>query len=121
MRYTPSHEWIDVKEELGTVGITTHAQKELGEIVFVQLPKIGTVLRVGEEACVLESTKAAADIYAPVSGKVVAVNDEVEKNPQVLNNSPESGGWLFKVVLADPKELEKLMERDVYQKLIGCP
>lgn len=119
MRYTPSHEWIEVKEGLGTVGITAHAQKELGEIVFVQLPKIGAVLRAGEEACVLESTKAAADIYAPVSGKVVAVNDEVGKNPQVLNKSPESAGWLFKVALADLKELEKLMERGAYQKLVG--
>ncbi len=109
--FTPSHEWIDAS---GTVGITAFAQKELGEIVFVQLPKIGSALKMGEEACVLESTKAAADVYAPVSGKVIAVNSELS----LLNKSPESAGWLFKLTLDNPAELKGLMTQEEYQTSI---
>jgi glycine cleavage system H protein len=119
MRYTPSHEWIEIKEGLGTVGITNFAQKELGEIVFIQLPKVGALLKAGEEACVLESTKAAADVYSPASGKVVAVNEELAKSPSLLNKSPESAGWLFKLALSKPEESAKLLSQADYQKLVA--
>src|ERR1700733_8978081 len=96
-KFSKSHEWIEIKGSTGTVGITNYAQKELGEIVYAELPKVGQLLRAGEEACVLESTKAAADVYSPLSGTVIAVNESVVKSPQTLNRDPESSAWLFKI------------------------
>ena len=114
MKYTDSHEWILVDGETGTVGITKHAQQELGEVVFVELPEIGREVKMGEEIAVLESTKAAADIYAPVSGIVVAVN----QNLPALNQSPEAEGWLFKVALSKKSEVEQLLDKQEYFKLV---
>ena len=106
MKFTQSHEWIEVEGDIGTVGITDHARKELGEIVFVELPKIGQKLKAGEEAAVLESTKAAADLYAPVTGEVVEVNDD------------SKGNWLFKIRLSSPSELDTLLDEVQYHSLI---
>lgn len=114
MKYTESHEWIEVKNGLGTVGVTNYAQKELGDIVFVELPKVGKSVKAGEEAAVLESTKAAADVYAPVSGKIVEVNTALNDASDLVNKSPEADGWLFKIQLADAKELDKLMDENQY-------
>jgi glycine cleavage system H protein len=118
MYFTDSHEWIKVEGDLGTVGVTAHAKKELGEIVYLELPEIGREVKVGEEVVILESTKAAADIYAPVSGQIVAVNDAVRNAPQLLNDSPEDIGWLFQILLSNPQELDALMTRNSYQQLI---
>lgn len=118
MYFTDSHEWITVEDGLGTVGVTTHAKKELGEIVYLELPQIGRVVKAGEEVVILESTKAAADIYAPVSGEIVAVNEIVRTAPDILNESPEERGWLFQIRLSNPEELNHLMGRTSYQKLV---
>lgn len=95
--FTPTHEWIEIEGASATVGITDHAQKELGEIVFVELPKIGQIVQKGEEVCVLESTKAAADVYSPASGRVTAINDKVVQDPSLINRGAESAGWLYKL------------------------
>ncbi|MES2199818.1 MAG: glycine cleavage system protein GcvH [Chlamydiota bacterium] len=119
IKYTNSHEWILVEQGVGTVGITAYAQKELGAIVFAELPSVGKILAVGQEAAILESTKAAADIYSPVSGEVVEVNSELAGTPQVINAFPEDMGWLFKIRLKDPKELEKLLSKEKYLAMIN--
>lgn len=117
MHFTESHEWIRVEGNIGTVGITEYAQNELGEIVYVQLPKVGSEMQAGDEACVLESTKAAADIYSPVSGKIVKINEKLKTNPQELNRSALKEGWLFQIEIDHPKELKKLLTEEQYQKL----
>jgi glycine cleavage system H protein len=119
VKYTSSHEWIRLDGSIATVGITHYAQKELGEIVYIDLPKVGREIREGEEICVLESTKAAADVYAPLSGKVVAVNEEVRKATSQINCAAESAGWLFQMEIDDLKDLEKLLSREAYERLIG--
>ncbi len=119
MRYTVSHEWVALEGKVATVGVTDFAQKELGDIVYIELPKVGQVFKMGEETCVLESTKAAADTYAPVSGKVVAVNETVAKNPSLINRSAEEGGWLFKIELKDPKEWDVLLSQQDYLSLVA--
>lgn len=119
MYYSPSHEWMTLEGNIGTVGITDHAQKELGEIVFVELPKLGETFEMGREICVLESTKAAADVYSPVSGKVVAINKEVKLHPNQINHDAESTGWLFKIELMNNDELEFLLDKEKYLELIS--
>jgi glycine cleavage system H protein len=119
MYYTSSHEWIEVKGRIGTVGITTYAQKELGEVVSIELPKPDTSVRAKEEVCVLESTKAAADVYTPVSGKIIAVNEALKKDPSLLNDKAENFGWLFQIELSHPEELEHLLSAKAYNDLIG--
>lgn len=100
--YTETHEWVEIEEGIGTVGITDYAQKELGGIVYVELPEVGKSVKEGEEAAVLESTKAAADVYSPVSGTIHMVNSSLNENPGLINNSPEHDGWIFKVKLSSP-------------------
>jgi glycine cleavage system H protein len=119
MKFTESHEWVDVQDKIATVGITDHAQGELGEIVYVELPEIGRTILLGEEAAVLESTKAAADVYMPISGKVVEVNTALADASEMINNSPEKEGWIFKVHVSHPEELEKLMNREVYKTFVA--
>lgn len=119
MYFTDSHEWVLVQGKIGTVGITTYAQKELGDIVFVELPKVGKKVKASEEAAVLESTKAAADVYSPVSGTIVEVNSQLIQDSQLVNKSAEQSGWLFKVELSNPEELTKLMDLKKYHEMIG--
>ncbi len=119
VRFTESHEWVQLDGKVGTVGITDYAQHELGEIVYIELPTQGASLKAGQEACVLESTKAAADIYSPVSGKVIAVNDALRNNPSSLNQTAQSTGWLFQIELSHPKEYDHLLTPEQYQKLIS--
>lgn len=114
MKYTESHEWIDVKNGVGTVGVTHFAQKELGDIVYVELPKVGKDVKAGEEAVVLESTKAAADVYSPVSGVILEVNTALSQASEKVNLSPENEGWLFKIKLSHPNELDALMNAETY-------
>lgn len=118
MRFTDSHEWIKVENGIGTVGVTDYAQKELGEIVYVELPAVGKQIRAGEEVAVLESTKAAADIYSPVSGEVVEINQKLGDFIHHINSSAESEGWLFKIKLADHMEIEKLLVEKDYLDLV---
>lgn len=118
MKYTDSHEWIKIEGQVGMVGITKYAQKELGDIVHVELPKIDSFVKAGEEVAVLESTKAAADIYSPVSGKVIAVNQRLKEDLSLINKYPEGEGWLFKIKLEDKRQLEELHDEKSYLALI---
>lgn len=117
--YTADHEWISLEGDLATVGITDHAQEQLGDLVFVELPEIGRSLEKGEETVVVESVKAASDVYAPVSGQVTAVNGELAGDPALVNRSPLGEGWLFKLKVADPSQFEGLMDAEAYQAMIG--
>lgn len=120
LKYTSSHEWI--REEDGgiiTVGITEHAQSLLGDVVFVELPETGKNLAVGEACAVIESVKAAADVYAPVAGEVMAVNDELEAAPELVNSASYEGGWLCQIKVANPDALANLMTADAYQASIA--
>jgi glycine cleavage system H protein len=118
MRYSESHEWIEMHRNVGTVGVTDYAQKELGDIVYVELPEVGKDVEAGDEVAVLESTKAAADIYAPVSGKIVEVNETLNQKPEEINDSPMEDGWLFKIELSNAKELDELMSKKEYMETI---
>lgn len=118
MRYTESHEWIQVNGKVGTVGITFYAQKELGGIVSVELPKLGQMVKSKEEICVLESTKAAADVYSPVAGKIIAVNHAVKTDPSLINKNAESDGWIFQIEINDFSEIDHLMSEKEYNSLI---
>ena len=118
-RFTKSHEWIEEQSRHGTVGITHYAQEELGEIVYAQLPKVGVTVHAGQEVCVLESTKAAADVYSPVSGKITAVNEAVATRPQLINEAPEAGGWLYRIELSDEKEMQALLSKADYEKMVN--
>ena len=118
MKFTDSHEWIKVEDGVGTVGITDHAQKELGEVVYVELPAVGKQVKAGQEVAVLESTKAAADIYSPVSGEVVEINQKLVDFIHQINASAEVEGWLFKIRLSDCAETDKLLKRDEYLALV---
>lgn len=118
MKYTKSHEWVETQGQEGQVGVTHYAQKELGDIVYVELPQVGKLVKKGEAVAVLESTKAAADVYAPVSGKIVAVNHSLQEAPELLNLDPEGKGWLFRVQFSDPQELPLLLEKETYLNLI---
>jgi glycine cleavage system H protein len=119
MRFTDSHEWINLKGTAGTVGITDYAQGELGEIVFIELPKVGQQVKAGEEIAVLESTKAAADVYAPVSGKITAINEVVKANPNLINRFAEGEGWLFQLEVSHPKEFDHLLTKPQYNQMIS--
>ena len=116
--YTKEHEWIRVEGDIGTVGITKHAAEQLGDIVFVETPEVGATVEKGGEAGVVESVKAASDVYAPVSGEVVEVNETVAQEPGRVNEDPEGEGWFFKVRLADPSELEDLMDAAAYEAFV---
>lgn len=119
LRYAKSHEWVRVAGTVATVGITDHAQHELTDIVFVELPAVGRVLKAGESCAVVESVKTASDIYSPVSGKIVAVNADVVSNPALANTEPYAGGWFYQVELAAPAEVEGLLTPAQYQAQIG--
>ncbi|PHM74348.1 glycine cleavage system protein GcvH [Xenorhabdus kozodoii] len=119
LKYTESHEWVR-SEGNGeyTVGITEHAQKLLGDMVFVDLPEIGTEVNSGDDCAVVESVKAASDIYAPVSGKIIAVNPDLESTPELVNSEPYNEGWLFRIKIADESELDNLLNAESYQSLL---
>lgn len=119
MRFTESHEWINVEGDIGTVGITSHAQKELGDIVFVELPIVGRFVRAAEEIAVLESTKAASDVYSPVAGEIIAVNHDLKASCASINRSPEKDGWLFKLRVDNPGEAESLLDSDQYNTSVN--
>ncbi len=113
--FTKDHEWISVEGDVGTIGITDYAQVHLGDLVFVELPEVGRKIASGKEAAVVESVKAASDVFVPVSGEVIEVNKAVVDKPALVNENPEGAAWLFKLRLADPSELKGLMDRKAYQ------
>jgi len=120
LKYAETHEWVRVDKTIGTVGITDHAQAELTDIVFVELPKVGAKVTAKEQAAVVESVKAASDIYSPVSGEVTEVNSELESNPALVNTAPYAEGWLFKVQLEEGVDLSELKDAAAYRAQIGA-
>ena len=119
LRYLETHEWVrNEGDGIATIGITDHAQEALGDVVFVELPEVGRVLAAGEESAVVESVKAASDIYAPVSGEVIAINEALEDEPETINNSPYGDDWFYKVRMSDPAELEGLLDADGYRDAV---
>ena len=119
MRYfTDEHEWIDVDGDIATVGITDYAQGQLGDIVFVELPAVGTAITKGKDAAVVESVKAASDVYAPIDGEVTETNGALEEDPALVNTAPEGEGWFFKMTIADAGQLDGLMDEPAYKAFI---
>lgn len=119
MRYfTDEHEWIDVDGGIATVGITDYAQGQLGDIVFVELPPVGTAVEKGKDAAVVESVKAASDVYAPIDGEVTETNGALEDDPALVNSAPEGEGWFFKMTIADPGQLDGLMDEGAYKAFV---
>lgn len=119
LRYAESHEWIRVEDGIGTVGITDHAQNELTDIVYAEPPASGKVLAAGDTAAVVESVKAASDIYTPVGGEIIEGNSALESEPALLNTDPFGAGWIFKIRLADPADLDRLKSPEEYRAQIS--
>jgi glycine cleavage system H protein len=119
VRYTKDHEWIRLEGGVGVVGITDYAQKQLGDIVFVELPAVGAKFAKGARAAVVESVKAASEVYAPAGGEIVAVNGALADNPAAVNGDAENGGWFYKIKLSDPKELDDAMDKAAYDAYVA--
>jgi glycine cleavage system H protein len=119
MRFTKDHEWVEVDGDIATIGITAYAAEQLGDVVFVETPEIGKAVKAGDGLAVVESVKAASDIYAPVSGEVTAANTGLSDTPETVNQSPEGDGWFAKLKLANPAEVEALMDRDAYEAFLA--
>ena len=119
LKFTEEHEWLELQDDEATVGITEFAVSQLGDIVFVELPEVGSEFNANEDAAVVESVKAASDIYAPVSGTVTEVNSAIADSPELVNEDPEGDGWFFRLKLSDPSECDELLDADEYRKLIS--
>ncbi len=119
IRFTDQHEWVRVDGDIATIGITDYAQEQLGDVVFVELPEVGKELSAGDEAAVVESVKAASEVYSPVSGEVIDVNGEIEATPAGVNEDAMGDGWFVKLRLADPSELDKLMDETAYAEFVA--
>lgn len=118
MRFTKDHEWVEVSGDVATIGITAYAADQLGDVVFVETPEVGRAVKTGDGMAVVESVKAASDVYAPISGEVVEANAALSDNPETVNQSPEGHGWFVKVKLANPSEVDQLMDRDAYEAFL---
>src|SRR5260221_1261986 len=119
LKYSKEHEWVATEESVATIGITDHAQEQLGEIVYIELPSVGEKVSKDDPFGVVESVKAVSDIYAPVSGTVVEVNEDLPESPEVVNEDPYGDGWLIKVKVSDPDDFEDLMDNDEYAELVA--
>ena len=119
MKYTKDHEWLRVEGDVVVVGITEHAATALGDVVFIELPEVETVVAEGDEVCVIESVKAASDILAPLDGEIVAVNEKLVDNPSLVNEDPTGAAWFFKIKVDDLGVLDAMMDEDEYNDLIG--
>ena len=120
LRYLSSHEWLRVEDDgTAVVGITDHAQDAMGDLVFVETPELGSTVSASEEAGVVESVKAASDIYAPVSGEIVAINESLEEAPETVNQDPYGDGWMFRIKMSDAAEVEKMLSADDYAEMIA--
>ena len=118
LKYTREHEWVSIEGSVATIGITDHAQEQLGDVVFVELPGVGDRIEKADAFGVVESTKAVSDVYAPLSGEVTEVNDDLPDNPELINEDPYGDGWMVKVTIGDKADLEDLMTADEYRKFI---
>ena len=118
MRFTKDHEWIELNGDVATVGITAYAAEQLGDVVYVELPGVGRALKTGEGMAVVESVKAASDVYAPIDGEVTAVNEALGSNPETVNQAPEADGWFAKVKVANTAAIEALMDRAAYEAFL---
>ncbi|HEX7887826.1 MAG TPA: glycine cleavage system protein GcvH [Ramlibacter sp.] len=118
LKYTSDHEWIQLEQDAATVGITVHAQDALGDVVFVDLPEVGRTYNKGEVAGVVESVKAAADVFMPLDGEITEVNEDLRNDPSKANKDPMGGGWFFKIRLQDRSQLDALMDEPAYQKFV---
>jgi glycine cleavage system H protein len=118
LKYTETHEWLKLKDNKALVGITDHAQSELTDIVFVELPQVGKKVKKGDELCVVESVKSVSEIYAPVSGKIIKVNNQLDNAPETVNSSPYDEGWLVELEVEDKSEVDKLLDAKSYKKII---
>ncbi len=114
--YSESHEWVEKDGNVGIVGISDHAQHELGSVVFIDLPKVGKVIKKGDAVGAVESVKAASDLYTPISGKIIEINEALENEPEMLNDNPY-GAWIFKVEISEPSELDKLLSPEAYKEI----
>ncbi len=119
LKYSKDHEWVRVEGDIGTIGITDFAQGELGDVVYVELPEAGKTISKGESFGTIEAVKAVSELYSPVSGEVVEINDKLEGDPALVNQSPYDDGWMVKLKLADPGELSDLMEAAAYKEMVG--
>ena len=117
--FTKEHEWIEVEGDIGTVGISDYAQSQLGDITFVEMPAVGAIFKSGDAVAVVDSVKAASDVYVPVAGSVTETNEALEDQPELVNTDADTGGWLFRIKLADPGELTNLMDEAAYQAYIA--
>ena len=117
-KFTEDHEWVSIDGNIATVGISKHAQESLGDIVFIELPVIGKTVKAKEEICVIESVKAASDIYSPLDGEIIEINNSLENEPSIINQEAENNGWIFKIKLAEPSQYEELMNYEDYQKFL---
>ena len=113
-KYTKEHEWVEIEGDTATVGITNHAQESLGDIVFIDLPTVGKEVKSNEELCVIESVKAASDIYAPIDGEIIEINNKLNDDASIVNQDPEKDGWIFKMKMADPNQYNNLMTLEEY-------
>ena len=118
LKYTDTHEWLKLKGDTAIIGITDHAQTELTDIVFVELPEVGKEIKKGEELCVVESVKSVSEIYSPVSGKIVNVNEKLEDAPETVNEKPYDDGWLVELEIKDKSEIDALIDAESYKKLL---
>ena len=114
MKYAKTHEWIKVEGNIATLGITNHAQEQLSDVVYVDFPKVGETIEVGESFMTIESVKAASDIYAPVSGEILELNENLNDSPELVNHSPEENGWLVKIKIFHPERMENLLDKNEY-------
>jgi glycine cleavage system H protein len=119
LKFLSSHEWVLIEGNVATVGVSDHAQELLGDLVYVELPEQGSMVAAGDSAGVIESVKAASDTYAPLSGEIIEVNDELEDSPEKINNDPYGDGWMYKIAMEDPEELENLLNAEAYTESIA--
>jgi len=118
-KYSKDHEWVYSENDIVTIGITNHAQESLGDIVFIELPKVGKIVKAGEQVGVVESVKAASELYTPISGEIIQINDNLSKEPQLINSDAENNGWYMKIKMEKPDELENLMDINQYKEIIN--
>ncbi|MBX9457829.1 MAG: glycine cleavage system protein GcvH [Rhizobium sp.] len=119
LKFTEEHEWLDIKDGVATVGITAHAAEQLGDLVYVELPAVGATFSKNDNAATVESVKAASDVYCPLDGEIVAVNDAIAADPALVNSEPQGTGWFFKLKLANPADADALMDEEAYKGMIA--
>jgi glycine cleavage system H protein len=118
-KYTKDHEWVSIENEIATIGISNHAQESLGDIVFIELPSVGNSVKAKDEICVVESVKAASEVYSPVSGTIIKSNEDLNSTPEIVNEDPVGKGWFYEIKISNNDELSGLMSEEEYQKHIG--